>query len=85
MSRDVMINIGCTVFTLGYIALCLIVGILASRQDTRQPPQPKTSQLSSTPNTTSYTRRGCGCYSTIRKRHMMTSGRDMMRISSETS
>jgi len=41
MSRDVMINIGCTVFTLAYIALCLIVGILASRHDSRQPPQPK--------------------------------------------
>jgi len=41
MSRDVMINIGCTVFTLAYIALCLVVGILATRQDSRQPPQPK--------------------------------------------
>lgn len=40
MTRDMIINIGCTVFTLAYIALCLIVGILATRQD-RQPPQPK--------------------------------------------
>jgi len=41
MSRDVMINIGCTVFTLAYITLCLVVGILATRQDSRQTPQPK--------------------------------------------
>jgi hypothetical protein len=40
LSRDVIINIGCTVFTLAYIALCFIVGILATRQDSRQA-QPK--------------------------------------------
>ena len=41
MSRDMWINLGCTVFTLAYIALCLIAGILASRYDSRPPPQPK--------------------------------------------
>ena len=32
MSRDVIINIGCTVFTFAYIALCLLVSIYAHRR-----------------------------------------------------
>lgn len=41
MSRDMWINLGCTAFTLGYIALVLLIGILAMRHDAKQEPQPK--------------------------------------------
>ena len=39
MSRDTWINIGCTVFTFGYIALVLLIGIYAYRHDHRQAQQ----------------------------------------------
>ncbi len=39
MSRDVMINIGCTAFTFAYVALCLLVGIYAYRRDLKQAQQ----------------------------------------------